>query len=70
MTLPITADLLWHARLAGHGPHYLGQLQTAILALDRHSLLAAARCLNERVGGWRCLASGQSPGAPWQTVAV
>lgn len=70
MTLPITADLLWHARLAGHGPHYLGQLQTAILALDRHSLLAAARRLNERVGGWRCLASGQSPGAPWQTVAV
>ncbi|MHA3738654.1 pyrroloquinoline quinone biosynthesis protein PqqF [Pseudomonas sp. Eth.TT006] len=59
------AELLWQAKLAGHSSDYLPQLIAAIAHLQRPALLAAAqRLLSE--AGWHCLASGASPGTPWQ----
>ena len=62
------AELLWQAKLAGHSSDYLAQLHTAIGQLERSALLAAAQRLLNADGGWRCLASESSPGAPWQTT--
>lgn len=62
------AELLWQARLAGHSSDYLAQLHTAIGQLQRSALLAAAQRLLNAEGGWRCLASTPSPGAPWQAT--
>lgn len=60
------AELLWQAKLAGHSSDYLAQLLAAIAQLERPALLAAAQRLISAEGGWRCLASSASPGAPWQ----
>ncbi|MBT9264810.1 pyrroloquinoline quinone biosynthesis protein PqqF [Pseudomonas sp. MG-9] len=60
------AELLWQAKLAGHSSDYLTQLLAAIAQLERPALLAAAQRLISTEGGWRCLASSASPGAPWQ----
>jgi coenzyme PQQ biosynthesis probable peptidase PqqF len=62
------AELLWQAKLAGHSSDYLAQLHTAIGQLERSTLLAAAQRLLNPEGGWRCLASESSPGAPWQAT--
>lgn len=62
------AELLWQAKLAGHSSDYLAQLHTAIGQLERSALLAAAQRLLNAKGGWRCLASESSPGAPWQAT--
>ncbi|WP_025108600.1 pyrroloquinoline quinone biosynthesis protein PqqF [Pseudomonas sp. H1h] len=62
------ADLLWQARLAGHSSDYLAQLIAAIGQLERPALLAAVQRLNGAEGGWHCLASSASPGAPWQAA--
>jgi coenzyme PQQ biosynthesis probable peptidase PqqF len=61
------AELLWQAKLAGHSSDYLTQLIAAIAQLERPALLAAAQRLISAEGGWHCLASSASPGAPWQT---
>ena len=60
------AELLWQGKLAGHSSDYLQQLQTSIQLIDRQTLLAAAHRLSRAEGGWRCLATSASPGAPWQ----
>lgn len=62
------AELLWQGKLAGHSSDYLTQLPEAILAIDRPALLRAARQLNDAEGGWRCLASGSTPKAPWHVT--
>jgi len=62
------AELLWQAKIAGHSSDYLAQLHTAIGQLERSTLLAAAQRLLNAEGGWRCLASESSPGAPWQAT--
>lgn len=62
------AELLWQAKLAGHSSDYLAQLHTAIGQLKRSTLLEAAQRLLNAKGGWRCLASASSPGAPWQAT--
>ncbi|KPG91433.1 pyrroloquinoline quinone biosynthesis protein PqqF [Pseudomonas sp. RIT-PI-q] len=62
------AELLWQGKLAGHSSDYLTQLPLAILAIDRPALHAAAQRLNNAEGGWRCLASGPCPSAPWQAA--
>lgn len=62
------AELLWHSKLAGHSSDYLTQLPLAILDIDRPALHAAAQRLNNAEGGWRCLASGPGPSAPWQAA--
>lgn len=62
------AELLWQAKLAGHSSDYLAQLHTAIGQLQRSALLAAAQRLLNAEGGWHCLASAPSPGAPWQAT--
>ncbi|MFG6203796.1 pyrroloquinoline quinone biosynthesis protein PqqF [Pseudomonas retamae] len=62
------AELLWQARLASHSSDYLERLVAAIGALDRSTLLGAARRLLDAEGGWLCLASAPAPGAPWQVV--
>lgn len=62
------AEWLWQAKLAGHSSDYLAQLHTAIGQLQRSALLAAAQRLLNAEGGWRCLASASSPGAPWQAT--
>ena len=62
------AELLWQAKLAGHSSDYLAQLHTAIGQLKRSTLLEAAQRLLNAKGGWRCLASESSPGAPWQAT--
>ncbi|WP_130930498.1 pyrroloquinoline quinone biosynthesis protein PqqF [Pseudomonas sp. Sample_24] len=68
--LPVVeaAELLWQAKLAGRSSDYLTQLPEAILLIDRPLLLAAAQRLNQAEGGWRCLANGIAPGAPWQAT--
>lgn len=60
------AELLWHSAQAGHPSDYLQQLQPAIEGLSVAALQDAARRLNHAEGGWRCLATGVCPGAPWQ----
>ena len=62
------SELLWQAKLAGHSSDYLAQLHTAIGQLERSALLATAQRLLNAEGGWRCLASESSPGAPWQAT--
>ena len=62
------AELLWQAKLAGHSSDYLAQLHTAMGQLKRSTLLDAAQRLLNPKGGWRCLASASSPGAPWQAT--
>ncbi|WP_333992015.1 pyrroloquinoline quinone biosynthesis protein PqqF [Pseudomonas sp. S3(2024)] len=62
------AELLWQAKLAGHSSDYLAQLHTAMGQLKRSTLLDAAQRLLNPKGGWRCLASESSPGAPWQAT--
>jgi coenzyme PQQ biosynthesis probable peptidase PqqF len=68
--LPVAqaAELLWQGKLAGRSSDYLTQLPEAILLIDRTSLTAAAQRLNQAAGGWRCLANGTAPGAPWQAT--
>jgi coenzyme PQQ biosynthesis probable peptidase PqqF len=69
-TLPAVqaAELLWQGKLAGRSSDYLAQLPEAILLIDRTLLLAAAQRLNRAAGGWRCLANGPAPSAPWQAT--
>jgi secreted Zn-dependent insulinase-like peptidase len=62
------AELLWQGKLAGHSSDYLTQLPLAIQTIDRPALHAAAQRLNNAEGGWRCLASGPCPSAPWQAA--
>ena len=62
------AELLWQARLAGHSSDYLVQLRSAIVQLDRPTLLAAAQRLIRADGGWHGLANSPSPGAHWQAA--
>lgn len=66
--LPMTqaAELLWQARLAGHGADYLEQLQQLIQTRTRQHLLDAVQQLNQAAGGWLCLANGAAVGDPWQ----
>jgi secreted Zn-dependent insulinase-like peptidase len=64
----VAAELLWQAKLAGHSSDYLEQLPTAILQLNRQSLLAAAQRLINADGGWLCLASAPAPETPWQAA--
>ncbi|MBV4461652.1 pyrroloquinoline quinone biosynthesis protein PqqF [Pseudomonas sp. COR58] len=68
LALKDAAELLWQARLAGHPSDYLTQLAAAIERLERPALTAAAQRLIQAEGGWRCLASSPSPGAPWRTA--
>ncbi|MEB0046991.1 MULTISPECIES: pyrroloquinoline quinone biosynthesis protein PqqF [unclassified Pseudomonas] len=63
------AELLWQGKLAGRSSDYLSLLCEAILMIDRPALLAAAQRLNTAEGGWRCLANGTCPGAPWLVKA-
>lgn len=60
------AELLWHSAQAGHPSDYLQQLPPAIEGLSAATLQDAALRLNHAEGGWRCLATGVCPGAPWQ----
>ncbi|MCF4995795.1 pyrroloquinoline quinone biosynthesis protein PqqF [Pseudomonas syringae] len=62
------AELLWQAKLAGHSSEYLSQLASALGQLDRAKLLASAQQLIDAAGGWRCLATSPTPGAPWQAA--
>lgn len=62
------AELLWQGKLSGRSSDYLTQLPLAILAIDRSALKAAAHRLINAEGGWRCLASGSEPSAPWQVT--
>jgi len=62
------AELLWQGKLAGHSSDYLVQLPQAILDIDRPALRAAAQRLINAEGGWRGLASGSQPEAPWQVA--
>lgn len=59
-TLPLAqaAELLWHARLAGHPEDYLERVQQSIQRLTREDLLHAAEQLNNATGGWRYVANG------------
>ncbi|MEN4946803.1 pyrroloquinoline quinone biosynthesis protein PqqF [Pseudomonas proteolytica] len=60
------AELLWQARLAGHGANYLEQLRELIQTRTRQHLVEAAAQLSQAAGGWRCLANGAAAGDHWQ----
>ena len=60
------AELLWQARLAGHGANYLEQLRELIQTRTRQHLVEAAAQLSQAAGGWRCLANGAPAGDHWQ----
>lgn len=62
------AELLWQGKLAGHSSDYLTQLPLTILDIDRPALRVAAQRLINAEGGWRGLASGSQPEAPWQVA--
>jgi coenzyme PQQ biosynthesis probable peptidase PqqF len=62
------AELLWQGKQAGRSSDYLTQLPLAILTIERSALIAAAHRLINAEGGWRCLASGSEPSAPWQVT--
>ena len=68
-TLPLaqTAELLWHARLAGHPADYLERLQQSIQSLTREQMLHAAEQLIDATGGWRCIANGPIIKGQWQS---
>jgi coenzyme PQQ biosynthesis probable peptidase PqqF len=68
-TLPLAqaAELLWHARLAGHPADYLEHLQQSILGLTREQMLDAAEQLIDATGGWRCIANGPCTKGSWQS---
>ncbi|WP_315335232.1 pyrroloquinoline quinone biosynthesis protein PqqF [Pseudomonas grimontii] len=70
-TLPITqsAELLWHARLAGHPSDYLCQLQTLIQTRTPEDLQRAAQQLQDATGGWRCIATGPRIDESWQPAS-
>jgi secreted Zn-dependent insulinase-like peptidase len=70
-TLPITqsAELLWHARLAGHPSDYLYRLQQLIQARTREDLQHAAQQLQDATGGWRCIANGPPVDESWQPAS-
>ncbi|MFL1524036.1 pyrroloquinoline quinone biosynthesis protein PqqF [Pseudomonas sp. O230] len=68
LPLAQAAELLWQGRLTGRPSDYLTQLSLSILTIDRSTLLAAAHRLKNAEGGWRCLASGSQPEAPWQVA--
>ncbi|KRP73355.1 pyrroloquinoline quinone biosynthesis protein PqqF [Pseudomonas paralactis] len=61
-----TADLLWHAQLAGHTSSYLDQLQHLIQNRTREDLQHAAQQLLGAAGGWRCVANGPRISDDWQ----
>ncbi|MGY2376419.1 pyrroloquinoline quinone biosynthesis protein PqqF [Pseudomonas sp. SDO524_S393] len=67
-SLPVAqgAELLWHARLAGHPSGYLEQLQSLISGCTREDLHHAARQLNDAAGGWRCVANGPRITEDWR----
>jgi coenzyme PQQ biosynthesis probable peptidase PqqF len=69
-TLPLAqaAELLWHARLAGHPQDYLEQLQQAIQRLTHGDLQHAAEQLNDATGGWRCIANGPYSKGAWHAA--
>lgn len=68
-TLPLAqaAELLWHARLAGHPADYLEHLQLSIQGLTREQLQHAAEQLIDATGGWRCIANGPIIKGQWQS---
>lgn len=68
-TLPLAqaAELLWHARLAGHPVDYLEHLQQSILGLTREQMQHAAEQLLDATGGWRCIANGPCTKGSWQS---
>ncbi|NWC94789.1 MULTISPECIES: pyrroloquinoline quinone biosynthesis protein PqqF [unclassified Pseudomonas] len=66
LTTAQAADLLWHAHLAGHPSDYIQQLQDFIQTRTHKDLMDAAQQLNGAAGGWRCVANGACPAAPWQ----
>jgi len=70
-TLPITqsAELLWHACLAGHPSDYLCQLQALIQTRTQEDLQRAAQQLQDATGGWRCIANGPRVDETWQPAS-
>lgn len=70
-TLPITqsAELLWHACLAGHPSDYLCQLQALIQTRTQEDLQRAAQQLQGATGGWRCIANGPRVDGTWQPAS-
>ena len=68
-TLPLAqaAELLWHARLAGHSADYLEHLQQSTQGLTREQMQHAAEQLIDATGGWRCIANGPIIQGPWQS---
>lgn len=66
--LPL-AELLWQARMAGHGASYLNNLRQALRSLQPGHLENAAQQLGEATGGWLCLANGPAPEPAWAGLA-
>lgn len=68
-TLPVaqTAELLWHAQLAGHSSAYLGELQQLIQTRTQDDVQRAAQQLNDAAGGWICVANGPAVRESWQS---
>lgn len=68
-TLPVAsaAELLWHARLAGHSSAYLGELQQLIQTRTQDDVERAAQQLNDATGGWVCVANGPVVDESWQS---
>ena len=68
-TLPVAsaAELLWHARLAGHSSAYLGELQQLIQTRTQDDVQRAAQQLNDATGGWVCVANGPVVDEFWQS---
>ena len=68
-TLPVAsaAELLWHARLAGHSSAYLGELQQLIQTRTQDDVQRATQQLNDATGGWVCVANGPVVDESWQS---
>ncbi len=68
-TLPVAsaAELLWHARLAGHSSAYLGELQQLIQTRTQDDVQRATLQLNDATGGWVCVANGPVVDESWQS---
>lgn len=67
LPLPQAFEWLWQGKLANHPSDYLGQLQQAVLQLQRSALLDAAQRLEQATGGWRSVSSDACPPGAWQT---
>ena len=60
------AELLWHAKLAGHPSDYLTALYNALMTLDQATTLSAAQRIAQAENGWLCLATQAAPEAFYQ----